>query len=687
MRIRTYMLKHIRAGVYLRWILLIATIPFFFVIPLTEMQIIWLFSLFMFVVIYNLVLTSVFSRGYTSRWFEFICMSIDLFLITAVVLIDTGIHSFAWRFYLLVIIGAALRFDVFATISSAVMASLLLGGTLFLKERTPLFESNLALLYGKVLFLYLTAFAASYLSRAILKEVEEKESTERTATYLKKKVHELTLVEEIVTRSRVGIALDSLLHICVSPIVQETKAETGAILFLDENKQELVYQIVIGKQADKLEKTKLALSEGLAGLSAMESKSLRIDDICSNPDYLRRLTNLPGIILNSYICAPIKEKDRVIGVIELIDKKEGDHFNEDDVRLLNILAHHIGTIVTESRLHHELERRLSEISKIADFVYALNASLDLKQTLDLIMSKSLRTMDAKNGSLMLIDEDSGKMKIVSARGLPSNVIEETSQSLGEGIAGWVAEKGEPLLLFGAIDDNRFKGIKSFLKDAVSVPITLEDKTVGVLNLSNKRGAAFDYSDLALATVLANQAAIAIEKARLYEETRQKAISDGLTGLYNHTYFYESLESEFRRSKRYRRPLSLIILDIDDFKKYNDRFGHQIGDSALKVASDQLKKILRDSDIIARYGGDEFAAILPETDIFDAKTLAKRIYETFKKCSVGDKTIPITASIGVASAPKDAANPTDLIAKADMAMYSAKLQGKNRIQLFEEIEVG
>jgi diguanylate cyclase (GGDEF)-like protein len=171
--------------------------------------------------------------------------------------------------------------------------------------------------------------------------------------------------------------------------------------------------------------------------------------------------------------------------------------------------------------------------------------------------------------------------------------------------------------------------------------------------------------------------MALENARLYEDARKRADRDPLTGFYNHRFLHERLGEEVVRSQRARRPLSVLMLDLDDFKLVNDTFGHLFGDRVLTFTAELIRSTLRASDLAARYGGDEFALILPETDAADARRTAERILEAFRdRPFVGEQRgpVPLAASIGVATFPDDGRTATELIAAADTALYAVKRAG-------------
>jgi len=221
---------------------------------------------------------------------------------------------------------------------------------------------------------------------------------------------------------------------------------------------------------------------------------------------------------------------------------------------------------------------------------------------------------------------------------------------------------------------------------LAVPLSLKKEAVGLLVVDDTREAhTFLEDEVSLISSLANQAVLAIENARLYLQVKEQAITDGLTGLYNHRYFQLRFSEEFAHCLRYGNDLAVIMLDIDHFKQYNDTYGHIAGDLALKEIANLARVSVRENDMVARYGGEEFVIILPMTNLEGAKIVAERIRESVKNCKfLGDLNAPqvtITVSLGISAFASRHENRELLLREADIALYRSKETGRDQAILY------
>jgi len=381
-----------------------------------------------------------------------------------------------------------------------------------------------------------------------------------------------------------------------------------------------------------------------------------------------------SIFLGLSITVPLKKLVKEVKYIAEGDLTRELNINTGDE--IEVLARNF------NQMRKNLKENIEELDLLYKVGQSMSSELDYTKVLNLILDKLISVMKAESGSIMIFDEDSGKLKIEVAKGLPENIIEKTEVAVGEGIVGKVMKTGRPIYIANTMDYPDLAKIKGReVKEGtfLSVPLRVKGELRGVINVSKSTPNSFTDRDLELFRSLSIQAAIAYENARLYK----LAITDGLTKLYIHRYFQSRLDEELRRAKRYRTKVTLIMTDIDHFKNFNDTYGHQIGDKVLKTVASILSSSIRNVDIIARYGGEEFAVICPAKGADDILIAAERMRKSIEEYEfyVENKRVPLTISLGIASYPEHAVEKMELIEKADMALYKAKESGRNRVCIY------
>ncbi len=329
--------------------------------------------------------------------------------------------------------------------------------------------------------------------------------------------------------------------------------------------------------------------------------------------------------------------------------------------------------------------------KALEEVYkSLAPVLDREELYETILEKSSELVGADRGSLMILDKKNKVLSVKAAKGVDRQSVENLKIRVGEGISGAIAAKGLPVLVRDIeAEVPAWKNKPSYkTKSFISVPLKLEKRVIGVLNVSDKSsGRVFSEEDLHLLNSFANYASIALERGAYYsmsEELKMLSMTDPLTGLFNRRYFRERLFEEVERVKRHNECFTSFVIDIDNFKSFNDRYGHLAGDEVLKGVARAIRDAVRSMDVVARYGGEEFAVILPHTNKKDAYVIAERIRKGVQdyRPPNADRDIWPTISLGVAEFPLDASHIDDLINKADKAMYLAKRMGKNKVVVYE-----
>jgi len=362
----------------------------------------------------------------------------------------------------------------------------------------------------------------------------------------------------------------------------------------------------------------------------------------------------------------------------------------EDIKIINALRDYIQVTLENRALHLAIEKKQDEIlTSIYNSSKSIAPLLNWEQLLQTILEKSTQLLKAEKGSLMLLNKETSELLVEAKKSIDGVAKENMKLRPGEKIAGRVLESGESLLVKDVEKDpriNRKNKNRYKTKSFVSVPIKIENRVEGVINISDKiTGEVFDENDLKLIQSFVPNAAIAIERGVLYKkikELKKISLTDPLTGTLNRRYLNSRLAEEISHVSRYKQSFSFLMLDIDGFKNYNDTFGHLTGDRVLKTLAAVMTTSIRNIDILARFGGDEFVIIFPRTPKSEAVNIANRLMENVEKFHItsqkGDQMDNLTVSIGLSSFPDDASSLTELLERTDQALYLAKKGGRNKL---------
>ena len=336
--------------------------------------------------------------------------------------------------------------------------------------------------------------------------------------------------------------------------------------------------------------------------------------------------------------------------------------------------------------NEQLRERVKELELLNSINLSLSNTLDRDETLESIRQFFQTTFSLDQYSLMLRTGTAGELEIVSAFGKSFENNHWIDLNEEDGVFPTVINKRQPLYIPNCKKNKKYNCPTAFhlLKGAlVSLPLKLPpDHVIGILNLNRQRCDSFSQQEITRLSHLANHVALVIDKTLLFHHTKLLSITDPLTGVYNRRYFDERYSREVTRAIRYNRALSILMIDIDHFKKYNDTLGHLMGDVALKRVASTLENKLRRADILARYGGEEFVVMLPEIQRDNAYIVAEKLRAAIENEKFeGQEKLPsknVTVSIGIATMPEDTQLTEELVKLADVALYSAKEAGRNRI---------
>jgi diguanylate cyclase (GGDEF)-like protein len=335
-------------------------------------------------------------------------------------------------------------------------------------------------------------------------------------------------------------------------------------------------------------------------------------------------------------------------------------------------------------VHREL---VDSYRRLADVFHHVLSEQSLDTLLDRIADTLSDLIPYDTLSIFQADEAETVLVPVLARDRWADEILRNRIAFGAGLAGWAAEHREPVLTNHAHLDPRMMVVPGTPPDEkealITVPLIARESVKGVLSIYRLGDdACFDEEEFELAKRFGDAAALALDNAQTRARLELQAQTDSLTALYNHRYFHEALRAELTRASRNRDSVALLMLDIDDFKKVNDIYGHGVGDQVLRELAEQMKAAVRASDVVCRLGGEEFGVVMGSCGSRDAVGLARRLLERLTETEFGPAG-KITVSIGVAQGPTNASNPRELIACAEAAMMTAKARGKDRIILFDE----
>ncbi|MDH5696789.1 MAG: diguanylate cyclase, partial [Dehalococcoidia bacterium] len=389
---------------------------------------------------------------------------------------------------------------------------------------------------------------------------------------------------------------------------------------------------------------------------------------------------------NVEMFVPVVNRGELVAILALGDKRGGKLYAVEDIDLLESVATRVAASMEKEYFHEQLREQDKELTLINRLTTIVTSSVSIEEIFGGFANELKNVIDFDWATIALVDGNELRFSALSSTVGSAWQTGQRATLKGTGTE-WVCRNKKSLYEADLARYHRFwtgeHHLKRGIRSIVYLPLTVKDECIGSLILGSRQINAYSPQQIRLLEQVALQIATPVENAQLYAKAEQRARIDELTGLFNRRHFEERLKEEIARHSRYGNAFSLFLLDLDNFKAYNDIYGHLSGDRLLNQIGGIVRSSIRGADQAFRYGGDEFVVILPQTNVDDTYTVAERVREQIAG-EMAATEIAVTCSIGLASYPSDGVIPGELVTAADTALYYAKNTGGNRVYLSSKI---
>ena len=462
--------------------------------------------------------------------------------------------------------------------------------------------------------------------------------------------------------------LDEVLNQILSIIRDYFQLQNGAVLLLDKNKSELYIRAHLGYMG--VEGLRIPMGKGLSGHAAQLKRPIYSSDVKKDPRYLNVIPNT-----GSEVAIPLMVRDEVVGVLDF-QSEHLNFFDSEMIDLLTLFSTQASLALENARLYSLERRRAEQLEAINAVARQTTAVLDLDELLTVVCRLLLEWFHSDHVAVLMAEGDTLRVRAHEGR-LTANLAMGAQLGPG-GIGSRALSNGRSVI------ENDVHAVEGYIagfaetQSELCVPLIFFGEKLGVLALDSARKNAFEQDDLQPLESVADICAAAIQNASYFDRMKQLAYVDGLTGIHNRRYFEMRIVEELERAGRFQGRMAVIMVDIDNFKRVNDEFGHLLGDEVLRLVANLLKQQLRKSDLLCRYGGEEFAIVVPETTGDNAIRVAEKLRRQIETHHFPGVPRPVTISCGVADYPTQGITRDEVVAAADAALYTAKQAGRNRI---------
>lgn len=468
--------------------------------------------------------------------------------------------------------------------------------------------------------------------------------------------------------------LDEVLNQILGIIRDYFQLQNGAVLLLDNVTNELYVRAHLG-QDNMAAGDRIPLHQGLTGAAVKLKRPVYAPDVSKDPRYISKVDGT-----RSEVAIPLMVRDQVVGVLDF-QSSQPDYFDPNMVDLLTLFSTQASLALENARLYSSERRRSQQLEAINAVARQTTAVLELDELLTVVCRVLLEWFPPiDHVAVLLVENDVLRLRAFAGK-LTPNVVKGAKLAPGTGLAS------QALMLGRSVVENNVHIVEGYIagfaetQSEMCVPLIFLGEKLGVLALDSAKKGAFDQEEVQPLESVADICAAAIQNANYFGRAKELAYIDGLTSIHNRRYFEMRVLEELERAQRFQGRLSIIMVDIDRFKKLNDEFGHLLGDEVLRSVSSILKQQLRKMDVVCRYGGEEFAIIVPEVTSETALLIADKLRRQIENFNFPGVPRAVTISCGVADFPAHGTTRDEVVSAADSALYQAKQGGRNRARIY------
>ena len=443
-----------------------------------------------------------------------------------------------------------------------------------------------------------------------------------------------------------------------------------AILLLDKETQELCVRSQIGWDEGH-DKIHMPIGHGITGTAAKQKRPLYAPDVSKDARYVSSAK-----ATRSELAIPLMVRDEVVGVLDC-QSENLDHFDKETIDLLTLFSTQASMALQNARLYSLERHRAQQLEAINAIAQQTTAMLDVKELLAKVCSLIQEAFHVNHVSVLLREEDDLILRAHHGTLTPC-ILEGGRLPSSAGLWGRALAAGKTVIEHDVRAISEYVGFFAETASRMCIPLVSFGQTLGVLVLDSAETGAFHVGDTQSLESVADICATAIQNAHYVERVKQLAYLDGLTGIFNRRFFELRISEEIERARRYGTGLAVIMVDIDNFKKLNDEFGHLLGDEVLRQVSSLFHQQVRKMDVVCRYGGEEFAILLSQTNAEQALGVAEKLRRLVETWQFPGVPRPVSISAGAATYPEDGTTRDELVKAADAGLYAAKQAGRNLV---------